>query len=200
MANGALVKTALLSTLFLCCFGLSVYSQMEVNPNILDSSAWPMRGRDKFHTGRGYSEYSVLNTVKWGYQTSGTLTSSSAVGHDGTVYFGSGDNYIYALNDDGTLKWRYQTGGGVNTTPAVTIASTVYAGSQDKYLYAINYNGTLKWRFMTGDSIESSPAIGPEGVVYVGSQDYYLYAINPNGTFKWRYRDRRLYSFLSGNR
>jgi outer membrane protein assembly factor BamB len=35
----------------------------------------------------------------------GAVYSSPAVGSDGTVYVGSQDYYLYAINPGGTLKW-----------------------------------------------------------------------------------------------
>ena len=71
------------------------------------------------------------------YQTGGYVGSSPAVAADGTVYVGSGDDYLYAINPDGSLKWRYQTGGYVGSSPAVAADGTVYVGSANNYLYAI---------------------------------------------------------------
>lgn len=123
----------------------------------------------------------------WKYQTNDVIISSPAVGADGTVYVGSWDGFLYALNPDGTLKWSYQTGGGIYSSPAVSAEGVVYAGSWDGYLYALDAQGTLLWRYPTGDRIYSSPAIGTDGVIYVGSYNNYLYAINSNGSFKWRF-------------
>jgi outer membrane protein assembly factor BamB len=110
-----------------------------------------------------------------------------AIGDDGTIYFGSDDNYLYALNSDSTLKWRYQTGDDADSSPTIGSDGTIYFGSADGYLYALNPNGTLKWRYQTGDNVWSSPAIGSDGTIYFGSHDDYLYALNSNGTLKWRY-------------
>ncbi len=44
-------------------------------------------------------------TLKWSYATGGGIYSSPAVGPDGTIYVGSRDFSLYAINPDGTLKW-----------------------------------------------------------------------------------------------
>jgi hypothetical protein len=124
------------------------------------------------------------------------MFSSPAIGSDGTIYVGSDDHYLYALNPGGTLKWRYQTGVNMNSSPAIGSDGTIYVGSHDHYiaglddhyLYALNPSGSLKWQFRTGDRVFSSPAIGSDGTIYVGSQGPYFYALNPDGTQKWRYR------------
>jgi hypothetical protein len=104
--------------------------------------------------------------------------SSPAIGVDGTIYVGSANNYIYALNPDGTLKWRYQTEYWVGCTPAIGADGTIYIGSADGYIYALNPDGTLKWRYQTGHLREFHSAIGADGTVYIGSTDNYLYAIH----------------------
>jgi outer membrane protein assembly factor BamB len=150
---------------------------------------WPMFHHDLQHTGQSpYDTSGNDGTLKWKYQTGSGIISSPAIGSDGTIYVGSDDHYLYALNPDGTLKWRYQTGVNINSSPAIGSDGTIYVGSHDHYLYALNPDGTLKWRYQTGVNINSSPAIGSDGTIYVGSHDHYLYALNPDGTLKWRYQ------------
>ncbi len=149
---------------------------------------WGMFRHDPMHTGRSPYTGSDTATQKWRFQTGGDVDSSPAIGWGGTIYVGSFDHYLYAINLDGTQKWRFQTAGCVVSSPAIGADGTIYVGSDDHYLYAINLNGTQKWKFPTGDRVVwSSPAIGADGTIYVGSCDHYLYAINPNGTQKWRF-------------
>jgi len=123
-------------------------------------------------------------TVKWRYETGHFIVSSPAIGSDGTVYVGSRDNYLYAINPDGTLKWRYNTGWVIESSPAIGSDGTIYVGQDG--LYAINRDGTLKWRYESSWSFNSSPAIGSDGTLFIGAWNY-LHAINPDGTLKWRY-------------
>jgi outer membrane protein assembly factor BamB len=149
---------------------------------------WPVFRHDLQHTGRSPYDTSGNNgTLKWRYET-GSIFSSSAIGSDGTIYVGSEDHYLYALNSDGTLKWRYQTGDSLGSSPAIGSDGTIYVGSEDHYLYALNSDGTLKWRYQTGDYVGSSPAIDSDGTIYVGSDDHYLYGLNSDGTLEWRYQ------------
>jgi len=118
------------------------------------------------------------------------LASSPAIGPDGTIYIGSTDSALYAVNPDGTLKWRFLTGGWVRSSPAIAPDGTIYIGSCDSSLYAVNPDGTLRWRYVTGGCVSSSPAIAVDGAVYFGSDDSYFYALNADGTLEW--------SFLTG--
>ena len=73
----------------------------------------------------------------------GGVYSSPAVGDDGTVYFGSYDQRIYAISPDGSQQWRFETGlGGVFSSPAIGADGTVYVGSRDGTLYAIGSSST----------------------------------------------------------
>jgi outer membrane protein assembly factor BamB len=130
----------------------------------------------------------LTHLVKWETEIpSAGYLSNPAIGTDGTIYVGSADYNLYAVNSNGTVKWQFSTGGFIRSSPAIGIDGTIYVGSADYNLYAINPDGTIKWQFTTGDAIESSPAIGANGTIYVGSNDYNLYAINPDGTKKWEF-------------
>jgi outer membrane protein assembly factor BamB len=116
---------------------------------------------------------------KWRFDAGCDLSDTPAIGPDGTIYVGSGDYNLYAINPDGSKKWTFLTTGDVESSPAVGSDGTVYVGSDDGKLYAINPNGTIKWSVTTGNIIQSSPAIGADGTVYVGSDDHNLYAVGP---------------------
>ncbi len=155
----------------------------------LKLSPWPMFRHDIRHTGQSEYVGAQTSNLKWRYKTNGSIDSSPSIGSDGTIYVGSTDKNLYALNPDGTLKWKYLTGGYMFSSPAIGPTETIYVGSQDSYIYAINPDGTLKWRYETGgDWINSSPAIGSDERIYVGAGDGYLYAINSNGSLEWKYK------------
>ncbi len=163
---------------------------------------WPMEGYDTRHTGQCPYDTSTNNgNLEWKFKTGEKIWSSQAIGSDGTIYTGSRDRYLYALNPDGTLRWKFKTGGWIVSSPAVASDGTVYAGSRDEYFYAINPDGTLKWKVETGDVIYSSPAVASDGTIYVGANinhvdifnflQSYLYALNPDGTLKWKFKAGR---------
>ena len=65
-------------------------------------------------------------------------SSSPAIGSDGTVYVGSEDTKLYAINGKTGVKlWEFKTGGPVESSPAIGPDGTVYVGSNDNKLYAI---------------------------------------------------------------
>ena len=66
------------------------------------------------------------------------MASSPAIGSDGTVYVGSWDKKLYAINGKRGVKlWEFETGDRVHSSPAIGSDGTVYVGSNDKKLYAI---------------------------------------------------------------
>ena len=120
------------------------------------------------------------------YSTGGTIFSSPTIATDGTVYIGSNDNKLHAINSDGSAKWTFTTGDWVDSTPAIGSDGTIYFGSWDNQLYAINpMDGSKLWDFNTSSSIIASPAIGVEGRIYFGSKDEFFYALESNGSLAW---------------
>ncbi|MBI5678636.1 MAG: PQQ-binding-like beta-propeller repeat protein, partial [Planctomycetes bacterium] len=138
---------------------------------------------DLKHTGRSSYTGSSKNYLQWVYPV-GSSTSTPAIGTDSTIYVGSYDSNLYAINPDGTLKWKYKTDDTIESSPAVGTDGVIYVGSNDNKVYAINPDGTLKWSYTTKDNVASSPAVGTNSTVYVGSYDGNLYAINKDGTLK----------------
>jgi outer membrane protein assembly factor BamB len=145
-------------------------------------------------TGGAFSQWSSPHgiavrpdTMRWRYETGRAITSSPALGRDGTIYIGSTDNYLYAVNPQGVLLWRYETGAQIRFSPAIAADGTVYFGSDDGSIYAVNPDGSLKWSHSIGYYVDRSPAIGADGTVYVGSSDLNLHAFSADGVQQWQY-------------
>ena len=115
--------------------------------------------------------------MKWEFPADGSvdkIRSSPAIGPDGTIYVGSDDGKVYAVQPDGTKEWEFETGGAVSSSPVVGYFGGVlriYVGSEDKKVYAIDSDGKEQWNFETGGIISSSPAISNSGIIYVGSEE-----------------------------
>ena len=166
-------------------------SDTTYNPGELNGGEtyyWKVIARDSHGGKKGSPLWSFKTTVfKWNFPTGYWIHSSPAIGNDGIIYIGSQDNYLYAINPDGTVKWTFATGDDVDSSPAIGVDGTIYVGSYDGYLYAISPGGTQTWKFPALGAINSSPAIGVDGTIYVGSLDKNLYAINSDGTKKWSF-------------
>ena len=79
-------------------------------------------------------------TEKWRFETPPAfeaLSSSAAIGAEGTIYFGTNNGNFYALNPDGTEKWHVENVSSIQGSPAIGADGTIYFGSWDHELYAI---------------------------------------------------------------
>ena len=131
-----------------------------------------------------------FGTKRWEFLTGGPIYSSPAIGSDGTLYVGTDDNKVYALNGaTGAKKWEFLTDGRVFNSPAIGSDGTVYVGNNNWKVYALNgATGARKWEFLMGGQAGSSPAIGSDGTVVVGSADDKVYALNgTTGVKKWEF-------------
>jgi len=169
------------------------------------ASAQHMFRGDAAHTGLSATEGpQALKGVKWAHQTGGPVISSPVLA-DGTLFVGSDDKSLYALDPvTGAEKWKFATGGPVRSTPAA-VNGTVYFGSYDGAFYAVNAaDGKPRWKFETGgerkfaakglhgckprqqlmpdawDTYLSSPAVVGDRV-YFGSGDGHIYALDAGG-------------------
>ncbi len=125
-------------------------------------------------------------SIKWQFSTGGAINSAPALAQDGTIYIGSQDHFLYAINPNGTSKWTYRTGNAIWGSPVIGSDGTVYVASSDSQLYAVNPNGTLKWKQVVGSLYGSTPAIAGDGTVLLQSQ-LYLHAFDSSGKSKWSY-------------
>jgi outer membrane protein assembly factor BamB len=149
-------------------------------------SEWAMFGRNPLHTG---SIEPLLNhpleKVTTILTTEEAINSSPVAAGD-TVYIGSRDQNLYAIDiETGDVRWTFKTGSWVESSPAV-VDNTVYFGSNDGYFYAVDATtGQTKWDYRTKYGIRSSPAVA-DGKVYFGCGDYIIHCLDvENGKEIW---------------
>ncbi len=130
--------------------------------------------------------------TRWVFETGGAVNSSPAIGAGGTVYVGSADGKVYALEGrTGDKRWDFLTGGAVDSDPAIGIDGTVYVGSADGRLYALDcFTGSKKWATDIPKPYNSngvhSPAIGADGTLYLaGSNGLFRALAGVDGSLKW---------------
>lgn len=167
---------------------------------------------DTAHSGLYATEGpAALKGVKWTFKTGGPVISSPVLA-GGTLFIGSDDKNLYALDPvTGAEKWKFATGGLVRSTPAVA-GGSVYFGSYDGEFYAVDAaTGKLQWKFSTPgeqkfsakglhgskprqqiipdawDFFLSSPLVA-DGRVYFGSGDGNIYALDAaRGQLDWKF-------------
>ncbi|MCK5686946.1 VCBS repeat-containing protein, partial [bacterium] len=80
----------------------------------------------------------VSGTQIWSYATGGQIRNGALLAGNGYLYFGSADDSLYCLNNNGTKRWSYGTGGDIYmSNAAMAIDGSVYIGSYDNKLYAV---------------------------------------------------------------
>jgi len=126
----------------------------------------------------------------------GSPIRSSPVRRAGTLYVGSSDGTLAALDAaTGGLRWRFQAGGAIASTPAVDDRA-VYVASRDGLLRALDVrSGREHWRHRFDaalgtddywDYFLSSPVLA-DGVLFIGSGDGHVTAFDPaTGRVRWR--------------
>jgi len=196
---------------------LLAISLLGVGPTLFCSSALAQDDAsfrsDPAHSGVYDSPgTAAFHKIKWQFPTGGQILSSPVIATN-TVYFGSNDHHLHALDlATGTEKWKFKTGGRIPSTPAVA-NGVVFFLSYDSNFYAVHAaTGALKWKFATGgerrfaakhlhgsepatemmpdpfDFFLSSPVVS-DGVVYFGSSDTNVYALDAaTGAVKWKFK------------
>jgi outer membrane protein assembly factor BamB len=159
-------------------------------PGLASTTRWVKYQGNAQNT--GYSSGTGATGVsKWSFAAGSPTYSAEVIGQDGTIYFGSSNGALYALNPDGSQKWMYQTNGQASC-PVIGNDGSIYFGSGDGHVYSLTSDGTLRWSTATVSGIYSNPAMASDGTIYACSYKGTVNAIDGlTGTSKW--------TFLTGN-
>jgi outer membrane protein assembly factor BamB len=127
---------------------------------------------------------------KWKWTVPNGSIGSSPNVVNGTVYVGSNDGTLYAVDaDSATTEWQFDinTSDQVFSSPTVW-KGTVYVGSgnSDSTLYAVNaLTGEKEWEYTDIGGIFSSPLVY-DGTVYIGSNADDFHAVDATtGEREW---------------
>src|SRR5690606_3140360 len=121
----------------------------------------------------------------WSYNTGRQVQSTAAVGADGTVYFGSTDTRIFALNPDGTEKWSVFAEMPVRGSPAVGKNGWVYVGAMDYHLYALSPEGEIVWKFEADSELDGAVVLDEKDNLYFASKAGRVYSLTADGEPRW---------------
>ncbi len=124
--------------------------------------------------------------VLWRADGSGEIVSAPAIAADGTVYFGTLDGLMYAVDCAGRRKWvfDYEEHGpdfgpqAFHGSAALDDEGTIYIGDDvivPNYFFAIRPDGSVKWvqRFEhTWSQIDTSPALARDGRIFAASHGW----------------------------
>jgi outer membrane protein assembly factor BamB len=110
------------------------------------------------------------------------VVESSPLIVDGTIYFGTFDDRLYALDaKSGRVRWSVKTGDDVKGGPAFA-RGTIYFGSYDGKVYAVTARtGRVRWEsenqrgFREAGNFYATPAVA-YGRVFIGNTDGKVYS------------------------
>jgi outer membrane protein assembly factor BamB len=104
-----------------------------------ETSSSPVTHGETFYIGADNNLVAVdlqKRTKVWTFQTNGTVRSIPAIVGE-TIFVGSGDGRLYAVNGiTGEKIWDFNTGGQITASPTVD-NGVVFIGSHDGTMYAI---------------------------------------------------------------
>jgi outer membrane protein assembly factor BamB len=121
-------------------------------------------------------------SIKWQYSGAGDyIVGSPAVAQDLTVYFGALDQYLYAIDSNGSLKWKVSASVSLHSSPVLGADGSIYCG-EGSNMTAFAPDGSVRWRFATGGGVVTAPAIDASSILYFGSGDGTLHAVKADGT------------------
>ncbi len=150
-------------------------------------------GVTPFHDGRFYigSRDSVLYAVDavtgeeaWRFGPTRAIRGAVAIGHDGTVYFGTSvgatNSRAFAVSPEGAELWQYVPNISLNSAPIIDGDGVIYfcaSGAPNLgRVIALNPDGSERWTYEMPHNTHSSPMLGPDGTLYVVCRDRRLYA------------------------
>ncbi len=136
----------------------------------------------------------------WSLVVAGNAIMSPITAVNGLVYFGSEDNYLYAVDSAArAVRWKFKAGGTIRSQPAVSMAM-VFIASDDGYVYGVsNSTGIQVWKQQiakaptprdplgAGVPFTSSPTL-QGSILYVGSWEADLDALDAQtGKVLWTF-------------
>lgn len=180
--------------------GVGLTATMGTNVRFEGVSEWAGFGADRQRTGRSPNPdtQSIAGTILAKtelFDTESRVQSSAAIGPDGTLYVGSRNGFVYAIDPESKEEiWSFETDDWITrSSPVVDANSNVYFGSIDNKVYGLDANGAELWSFETNDAVISSPALGADDTLYVGSTDGRVYALDSmNGHKIWSFETESL--------
>jgi outer membrane protein assembly factor BamB len=162
-------------------FGSNDGKIYAINPNtgLTIGSSWPI---------------TLQNDVTSIVSGENAMYTTPLISPDGTIYIGSNEGKLYALNPTGSLKWKVNFGlFPLQSSPIMDTSGSIYFGINN-FMIAMGdagYQPYTKWAnatFDASDNIISSPALGTNGYLYFASVNGWVYALNSfTGAIIWSY-------------
>ena len=123
---------------------------------------------------------------KWTYsgeEEYDEILTSPAIGENGSIYYGSNDGYLYALDENGYLSWKFKITGAVSSP--ILNQGRIYVGSGRRKVYCLNTTGREVWQYDLEDGFEGM-ALSADNILYATDFSANLYALSLNGDLLWK--------------
>ena len=183
-----------------------VKATKKVSPSVANDAGgtrgWTMFRGNRRRTGGADVAGPRTANPKWVFRTQGRVYADAAISRDGqTIYVGSHDHHLYAVDLDGRKKWSFDAGGKIWTSPAISEDGNIYIGSDADTLFAISPSGKVLWKFITTEiqkkgepkpeagryDVDTSPLLTDDGTVIFGCH-LKLIALRPAaGDLRWAF-------------
>ncbi len=75
--------------------------------------------------------------LKWTFKTA-EIANSPSVGRDETIFVGTLEGTLHAIDNNGNEKWRFKADFDLIAEPVISDNGRIYISSADGYLYALN--------------------------------------------------------------
>jgi outer membrane protein assembly factor BamB len=150
------------------------------------AGSWPLFRGDPRLSGVAGEALPVPLEPRWTFQAGDGVESTAAI-VDGTVYVGSLDGFLWALDlATGEPRWKYEAADEIKSSPSVH-AGTVYFGDESGAFHAVEAaTGEVRWVFEAGAGVISSANFAGDCVLF-GSQDNFIYCVKPSdGSLRWK--------------
>jgi outer membrane protein assembly factor BamB len=154
--------------------------------SFLVAADWPVFRGNALQTGVARARLPEQLEIRWRFKTKDSIEGTAAIA-DKTVYVGSFDEHLYALDlATGKVRWKYKAG-LIKTSPGV-LGNTVYAGNADGVVHAVDAaEGVKRWTYDTQAEITSGISFASENILF-GCGDETLYCLSKDGKEKWRFK------------
>ncbi|GEM_PF-4620990 len=126
------------------------------------------------------------------------------VAADGTLYVASENDYIYALDPEGSILWYYRSDHLHTPVSISPDGATLHFVSEDGFIHALDrQNGNLKWRYQLAQwGVYATGRRIP--VTYDGNGNIYfcwvnaVWSLTPTGQLRWQLPDLPSGKYLVG--
>lgn len=173
---------------------LAITVFLSIGALSLSAADWPLFRGNSLQTGVAPVPLPDKLEIRWRFEAKDGFEGAAAI-DQGTVYIGSMDEHLYALDlDSGKVKWIYPSDKeqGLKVGPFKAPVSyhdgAIYVGDADGMFHCVDaQTGKKRWTYNTESEISSGANFTNDAVIF-GSGDEQLHCLTLDGKEKWKFR------------